>query len=336
MTVDFSVLFGLGALGCGAGMTWLAARTASLKGQLREAARNAEAFRQSKVQLEQLRSEHAQDRETLERARSEERQKVEWLDAQQREIEWLRRELDARPKITQKRYKILTLGIKGTGKTSLTLKWANPLVDLGKLQGTKIERYERTVSNVSTKEELTEHIFEIGDWGGEHLVEAQHELVVEEVHGLLLVVDLASKDGRQVDPARVEEQIREFQPQSLRYFFGSKTLTACKAVVLFINKSDVLSGTPAEIELEAHRHYRPLIDGIERLKNHVSTRVLVGSASYGHSTHHLFSHFVERILPKHAYDGQLLQRIKQDVLAPTAISQTARLSAQQVGPHAQK
>ncbi|WP_437713277.1 hypothetical protein WMF45_46380 [Sorangium sp. So ce448] len=333
MSVDFSILF---ALGCGAGMAWFAARTASLQRRLRDAARHTAAFAQASVQLEQLRSEQAQDREARERARSDERQKVEWLDAQQREIDWLRRELDARPKIAQKRYRILTLGVKGTGKTSLTLKWANPLVDLGKLQGTKIERYERTVSHVSTKDEITEHIFEIGDWGGEHLVEAQHELVVDEVHGLLLVVDLATRDGRQVDPARIEEQIREFQPQSLRYFFGSKTLSACKAVVLFINKSDVLSGTPAEIELEAHRHYRPLIEGIERFKNHVDTRVLVGSASYGHSTHHLFSHFVERILPKHAYDGQLLQRIKQDVLAPSPLSQTARLSAPQIGLHGQK
>ncbi|XXX72972.1 hypothetical protein WMF30_35520 [Sorangium sp. So ce134] len=336
MTVDLSILFGLGTLGCGAGMAWMAARTASLKGQLREAARHAEALRQANAQLERLRAERHQEREALERAQGEERQKVEWLDAQQREIEWLRRELDVRPKITQKRYKILTLGIKGTGKTSLTLKWANPLVDLGKVQGTKIERYERTVSHVSTKDELVEHIFEIGDWGGEHLVEAQHELVMDDIHGLLMVVDLAAKDGRQVDPARIEDQIREFQPQSLRYFFGSKTLTACKAVVLFINKSDVLAGTPAEIEAEARKHYRPLIEGIERFKNHVDTRVLVGSASYGHSTHHLFSHFVERILPKHAYDGQLLQRIKQDIHPPAAVSQTARLAAPQVEAHAPK
>ncbi|AUX34672.1 MULTISPECIES: hypothetical protein [Sorangium] len=336
MTVDLSILFGLGALGGGAGVAWMAARAASLKAQLRDAARHAEALRQANVQLERLRAEQRQDRETLERAQSEERQKVEWLDAQQREIEWLRRELDVRPKITRKRYKILTLGIKGTGKTSLTLKWANPLVDLGKVQGTKIERYERTVSHVSTKEELVEHIFEIGDWGGEHLVEAQHELVMDEIHGLLMVVDLAAKDGRQVDPARIDDQIREFQPQSLRYFFGSKTLTACKAVVLFINKSDVLAGTPVEIEAEARKHYRPLIEGIERFKNHVDTRVLVGSASYGHSTHHLFSHFVERILPKQAYDGQLLQRIKQDIHPPAAVSQTARLAAPQVELHGQK
>ena len=39
---------------------------------------------------------------------------------------------------------------------------------------------------------------------------------------------------------------------------------------------------------------------------------IVGSASYGHSTHMLFSHFVEKILPKNAYDSQLLQRLKTD------------------------
>jgi hypothetical protein len=263
-------------------------------------------------------------------ARGEDRQKVDWLDAQQKEIDWYKSELESRPKITQKRYKILTLGIKWTGKTSLTLKWANPLVDLGTLQGTKIERYERTVSHVQTKEVLTEHVFEVGDWGGEHIVDAQQELIMEEIHGLLMVVDLAGKDGLKLEPSRIQEQLREFQPQSLQFFFSPKTLASCKAVVLFINKSDVLSGTPAEVEKEARGYYKPLIDSLERYKNHIDIRVLVGSASYGHSTHHLFSHFVERILPKNAYDPQLLQRMKQDMGPNPALSRTAQLPAPQM------
>jgi hypothetical protein len=121
MTVELSILFGLGTLGCGAGMAWLAARTAALRGQLRDTAQQGEALRRATAELDQLRAELAYDRESLGRVQSEERQKVEWLDAQQREIDWLRRELDVRPKLTQKRYRILTLGIKGTGKTSLTL-----------------------------------------------------------------------------------------------------------------------------------------------------------------------------------------------------------------------
>ncbi len=136
---------------------------------------------------------------------------------------------------------------------------------------------------------------------------------MDEIHGLLIVVDLAGKDGQRLDPARIQEQLREFQPQSLQYFFGPKTLASCKTVVLFINKSDVLSGTPAEVEREARGYYKPLIDTLERFKAQIDVRVLVGSATYGHSTHFLFSHFVERILPKNAYDTQLLQRMKADL-----------------------
>ncbi|WP_438018935.1 hypothetical protein WMF18_07565 [Sorangium sp. So ce315] len=330
MDLVLPIVLGLIAVACGAGAVFLLLQTTQLRRQLQDANQHIEALRQAKSQLDQMRAQYGQLQQALDVARGEDRQKVDWLDAQQKEIDWYKAELDSRPKITQKRYKILTLGIKWTGKTSLTLKWANPLVDLGTLQGTKIERYERTVSHVQTKEVLTEHVFEIGDWGGEHIVDAQQELIMEEIHGLLMVVDLAGKDGQKLEPARIQEQLREFQPQSLQFFFSPKTLASCKAVVLFINKSDVLSGTPAEVEKEARGYYKPLIDSLERYKNHIDIRVLVGSASYGHSTHHLFSHFVERILPKNAYDPQLLQRMKQDMGPTPALARTAQLPAPQI------
>jgi hypothetical protein len=248
--------------------------------------------------------------------RGEDEKKAIWLDHQQQEIDWLRAELEKRPTVTRKTYKVLTLGMKWTGKTSLTLKWANPLVDLGKMEGTKIERYERTVSQVIGKDVTTEHVFEIGDWGGEHIVDAQQELIVDEIHGMLLVVDLGGKDARAVDAARIQEQLREFQAESLKYFFGPKTVASCKAVVLFINKSDLLAGTPGDVEEQAKALYAPLIDNLMLHKEQVDIRVFVGSANYGHSTHLLFSHFVEKILPRNAYDNQLLQRMKLDGAAP--------------------
>ncbi|WP_437958962.1 hypothetical protein WME76_04405 [Sorangium sp. So ce119] len=330
MQVVLPIVLGLIAVACGAGAVFLLMQATQLRRQLQDANQHIEALRQAKSQLDQMRAQFGQVQQALDIARSEDRQKVDWLDAQQKEIDWYKAELESRPKITQKRYKILTLGIKWTGKTSLTLKWANPLVDLGTLQGTKIERYERTVSHVLTKEVLTEHVFEIGDWGGEHIVDAQQELIMEEIHGLLMVVDLAGKDGQKLEPARIQEQLREFQAQSLQFFFSPKTLASCKAVVLFINKSDVLSGTPAEVEKEARGYYKPLIDSLERYKNNIDIRVLVGSASYGHSTHHLFSHFVERILPKNAYDPQLLQRMKQDMGPNPALARTAQLPSPQL------
>jgi hypothetical protein len=245
----------------------------------------------------------------------EDKRKIGWLDHQEQELHWMRAELERRPKITRKTFKILTLGMKATGKTSLTLKWANPLIDLGALEGTKIERYERTVSHVVQKDLVTEHVFEVHDWGGEHIVDAQQELIVEEIHGLLIVVDLGGKNAKQAEMHRVREQLEEFQAQALKYFFGPKTVASCKTVVLFINKSDLLSGTLAEVEEQAQALYAPLIDNLKKYSTQIDVRVFVGSASYGHSTHLLFSHFVERILPKNAYDNQLLQRMKSDFSA---------------------
>lgn len=266
-----------------------------------------------RAELEKHRSSNLMLAKRLDEAAVEDKKKTGWLDHQEQEMTWLRAELEKRPKVTRKTYKVLTLGMKWTGKTSLTLKWANPLIDLGVIQGTKIERYERTVSQVVQKDVTTEHVFEIGDWGGEHIVDAQQELIMDEIHGLLVVVDLGGKDAKKVDPARVQDQLREFQPQALKYFFGPKTVASCKAVVLFINKSDLIPGTPIEVEEEAKKYYQQLITALMAYSTQVDVRVLVGSANFGHSTHLLFSHFVEKILPKNAYDNQLLQRMKTDL-----------------------
>ena len=284
------------------------------------AAKTSALLRDAVGELDALRAQNGALTRKLDDVVAEDKKKVDWLDHQQQEIDRLAAELARRPEITRKIYKILTIGVKWTGKTSLTLKWANPLVDLGRLEGTKIERYERTVSQTVQEEGTSEHVFEVNDWGGEHIVDAQQELVLEEIHGLLLVVDLTGKAGTTVDQARVQAQIREFSPESLRYFFGPKTLAGCKSVVLFINKSDVLSGTPAEVEAEGKRLYQPLIEAVERYKPQIDVKIIVGSATYGHSTHHLFSHFVERILPKSAYDSQLLQRMKDDCEAVETLS----------------
>jgi len=243
---------------------------------------------------------------------AENKRQLGWLDAQTEELNWHKSELDKRPVVDRKIYRILTVGMKATGKSSLTLKWANPLVDLGTIEGTKIERYERTVSQVRTRDSLVEHVFEVHDWGGEHIVDAQQELIMEEIQGILMVVDLGGKDARQIDQHRIIEQLDEFNPKALKFFFSPKTVASCKTIVLFINKSDLIPGTPAQAEAHAKQYYAPLIDSLMQYATHIDVKVMVGSASFGHSTHVLFSHFVEQILPKAAYDPQLLQRIKGD------------------------
>lgn len=269
---------------------------------------------------------------------TENKKKIGWLDGMEEEINSFKAELEKRPKIERKVYRILTLGMKATGKTSLTLKWSNPLVDLGTIEGTKIERYERSVSHVRSKDTLIEHVFEVHDWGGEHIVDAQQELIIEEIHGLLVVVDLGGRDARQVDMARIHEQLNEFNPQALKYFFSPKTVASCKSVVLFINKSDLIPGPPAQAEAQAQQLYASLIESLKKYATQIDVKVLVGSASYGHSTHLLFSHFVEKILPKTAYDPQLLQRMKSEFRPPMptynpVLTPQPQLPAPQI-PHA--
>lgn len=322
------VVLAVVAVGSVGGVAAMAARATRLSQRLKEldnkllaAGNHDEATRieidRQRRTINDLQKAAQEIQRALDEASAEDKRKTGWLDHQEQEITWLRAELEKRPKVMRKTYKILTVGVKWTGKTSLTLKWANPLTDLGTLQGTKIERYERTVSQVPQKDVTTEHVFEVGDWGGEHIVDAQQELAMEEIHGLLIVVDLGGKDAKRIEQPRIQEQLTEFQAQVLRFFFGPRTVASCKTVVLFINKSDLLSGTPVEVEEQARKHYARLIDDLMKYANQVDVRVLVGSANYGHSTHHLFAHFVEKILPRNAYDNQLLQRMKAD-LPPAA------------------
>lgn len=292
---------------------------------LRSLQRSTEASRKlqdAEGALDVLQAENTALKGEIERtqveAQARDEEKNTWLDHQQDEIMWLRNELKDRPKVVRKIYKILTLGVSSTGKTSLTLKWANPLVDLGTIEGTKVERYQRTVSQFVHNDVTTEHVFEIGDWGGERIVEALHELIVDQIHGMLIVVDLGGKEAKAVDPARIQDQLKEFQPQALQYFFGPKTVTSCKTVVLFINKSDLLPGTPAESEAQAKQLYGKLVSDLRKYEAHINVQVFVGSATSGHSTHLLFSHFVEKILPKSAYDAQLLQRMKREAIGSKA------------------
>ena len=248
--------------------------------------------------------------EALAAAEEEDQRKLGWLEAVEKDNEWQRAELEKRPRIVQKEYRILTLGIEASGKTSLTLKWANPLANLGVYEGTHFERYARTVSHVRSGDVITEHVFVVHDWGGEQMVDAMRELLELEIGGLLIVVDLGGKDAREVEPARIQVQLEELSPKVLKYFLAPKTIASCKAVVLFINKSDLCGGPPALAEEEAKNLYAPLIAELLRYAAQVDVRVFVGSTNYGHSTQQLFAYFVERILPRSAYDAQLLQRLK--------------------------
>ncbi|PSM32201.1 hypothetical protein BVG81_001440 [Haliangium sp. UPWRP_2] len=248
----------------------------------------------------------------------EERRKVESEQQQLlRQIETLKQQ--PRNEMVRRVYNIVTVGVSQCGKTALTLKWANPLFRLRDVMPTQFVKYERTVSRQFAKVgPIVEHVFEIRDWGGEHMSNAFIELfTLESVNGMLIVVDLGTTeggpDGRPVvcfSPERVKQQIEAFPEATLRLCFNERIVSHCKTFTLFINKSDALSGDLAQIEAQALELYAPLINILRKLQREsgmVDIEILVGSASSGHNTQNLFAHFIEKILPPDAYDPTLLQ-----------------------------
>jgi GTPase SAR1 family protein len=233
-------------------------------------------------------------------------------------LEDLDQEMKERPKIEKEVYKIVTVGVPKSGKTSLTLKWANPIFDLGTVEGTEFEQYSRTISKIVTGDKVVFYDFELLDFGGEQIVDAHDYLVTQDIHGMLFVVDLGKMDNNQnveeqkVDEDRIAFQLQEFNPAVLKFFFSSPRITqTCQSVVLFINKSDLLPGRPREVEEEAKKKYQDLLAELYKYQNDINITVIVGSAISGHNTHELFSHFVEQILPTDAYDERLFKKVER-------------------------
>lgn len=234
-----------------------------------------------------------------------------------RQVEMLK--LQPRNEMVRRVYNIVTVGVSQCGKTALTLKWANPLFRLRDVMPTQFVKYERTVSRQFSKTgPIVEHVFEIRDWGGEHMSNAFIELfTLESVNGMLIVVDLGTteegSEGRPVvrfSQERVRQQIEAFPEATLRLCFNERIVSHCKTFTLFINKSDALSGDLSMIEEKALELYAPLITILRKLQREcgmVDIEILVGSASSGHNTQNLFAHFIEKILPSDAYDPTLLQ-----------------------------
>lgn len=232
-------------------------------------------------------------------------------DAATEQVESLKREVARRPTFKSQAYRIVVIGLPKSGKTSLTLKWANPLWELRNVQGTSFDQYRRTVSSMVLPRSNTfvSHDFEVYDYGGERMVDAQNTLVVEEVHGLLFVVDLAPAGSEVVDDAHIQRQLDEFRPQTLQFFLRAPRVTrTCRTVVLFINKSDLISARAVEAERIARQKFQPLIDTLDSFADHIEVEVIVGSAVSGHNTHLLMPHFIQKLLPSDAYDNQLLQQ----------------------------
>jgi len=220
------------------------------------------------------------------------------LQAEGEEGKEERRNSNKLPRLVRKVHKVLTLGIKDVGKSSLTQAWASPLLDHGNTRDVNIERYECIGLRVQNANMFIEHVFELHEWSGEHIVDAQQGLAMEGFHGVLIVVDLGGRDAKQIDMTRIEAQLCEFNGVALRSLFTPKVVATCKSVVLFINKSDLLATASAQAEGQATALYQPLIAELMTYGNQFDVKIFVGSARYGHSIHKLRPAFTEQVLPR--------------------------------------
>lgn len=282
---------------------------------------------QAEAQLEQLR---------LTVAEAHEKQRLGEAECQALQLQLETLKQQPRNELARRVYNIVTVGVSQCGKTALTLKWANPLFRLRDVTPTQFVKYERTVSRQFAKNgPIVEHVFEIRDWGGEHMANAFIELfTLESVNGVLIVVDLGetteAADGRPTvhfSDERIKRQIDAFPEATLKLCFNERIVSHCKTFTLFINKSDALSGDLAEVERRALELYAPLINILRKLQRDsgmVDIEILVGSASSGHNTQSLFAHFIEKILPSDAYDPTLLQMMHPAALPPPSASSELR------------
>lgn len=280
----------------------------SLTDQLEQvrAASEVELTRVQTEQLSQLQRQMAVERDKL---MVELRSADSELQQQQQLIAELRGHLGSRWQHVVTKKRIVVLGLPTSGKTWLTLQWANPVWEPVELEGTNFEKYTRVVSTVMEPEQRRALVYEmeIWDWGGEHPDGAIATLVKEEIDGMLIVVDVGRES--RVDQARVTEQLQNFSPATMRQFLGDHVRKQCHEVVLFINKSDLIEGSPNDVEAEGRRLYSALIEAIEGFQRRSGFRfeVLVGSSKTGHNTHRLMPHFIKRLIPQSARGSELLQ-----------------------------
>src|SRR4051812_41586254 len=103
------LVVGIIALGTAGLVTMLVYQRSRLRAQLRDVQTAYGALRETRSQVALLSGRHAALTTRLEEVQGDNLRKAEWLDNLEKENEWFREELEKRPRVTRRTYKILTL-----------------------------------------------------------------------------------------------------------------------------------------------------------------------------------------------------------------------------------
>jgi GTPase SAR1 family protein len=205
--------------------------------------------------------------------------------------------------IDETRNSVLVVGIGGTGKTSLIKALtgdanANPRISTNEF---RIYKYVQEIQNDKGGIRRTNMYF--ADYIGQDLsslilgfIEEQKRVYSPLRHGflnsLIIVVDLFDVPARTGDTIsksetfskkRVNENVQEWNTQSLQAVFGLFTKSQLMYICLFINKSDLLNRFDADMETLILSAYNDLRDELAQFTRGAMLECVIGSADSGQS-----------------------------------------------------
>lgn len=221
-----------------------------------------------------------------------------------------------RPPLHSVLYDVIVLGISASGKTSLIRKITDPSFasmsipyPVTPTQGHCQNERTMIIQYDDKQRRYMKYGLRFHEWGGKYPSEALHFMRSVEIekgkeivdasdirfysgiHALILVADLGINDFSE---GRINEQIMSYF--NLDYLDSLLKIKSITNVILFINKSDLLSGKHSDIQMEIRKRFSYLIDNLNRMRasNYsANTHVIIGSVYTDMGLVRLYSYLVE-------------------------------------------